>query len=150
MSQYITAIFLIHNNNSFILRLWHYCHACYMFLLKPRVKYCLIWWAAVVSHVLVSYCARVSGCVDHYAAVESEAYECTRNIISTLNFELPEEDNAEMEEPLYNAEELMGLAPRSYNFSMDVKLVRFTYTQTFTHCRKSMAQKHFSFCLLHV
>ncbi|XP_053481255.1 methylcrotonoyl-coenzyme A carboxylase 2 [Ictalurus furcatus] len=67
--------------------------------------------------------SEVSGCVDHYAAVESEAYECTRNIISTLNFELPEEDNAEMEEPLYNAEELMGLAPRSYNFSMDVKLI---------------------------
>ncbi|KAF4072368.1 hypothetical protein AMELA_G00262190 [Ameiurus melas] len=67
--------------------------------------------------------SEVSGCVDHYAAVESEAYECTRNIISTLNFELPEEDNAEMEEPLYNAEELMGLAPRSYNFSMDIKLI---------------------------
>ncbi|XP_026788742.2 methylcrotonoyl-CoA carboxylase beta chain, mitochondrial isoform X3 [Pangasianodon hypophthalmus] len=64
-----------------------------------------------------------SGCVDHFAAVEREAYECTRNVISTLNFKLPEEDSAEIEEPLYNAEELMGLAPKSYNFSMDVKLI---------------------------
>ncbi|XP_026783671.3 methylcrotonoyl-coenzyme A carboxylase 2 [Pangasianodon hypophthalmus] len=67
--------------------------------------------------------SEVSGCVDHFAAVESEAYECTRNVISTLNFKLPEEDSAEIEEPLYNAEELMGLAPKSYNFSMDVKLI---------------------------
>ncbi|TSN76569.1 Methylcrotonoyl-CoA carboxylase beta chain, mitochondrial [Bagarius yarrelli] len=67
--------------------------------------------------------SEVSGCVDHFAAVESEAYECTRNIISTLNFKLPEEDSAEAEEPLYNSEELMGLAPRSYNFSMDIKLI---------------------------
>ncbi|KAK2841161.1 hypothetical protein Q7C36_012740 [Tachysurus vachellii] len=67
--------------------------------------------------------SEVSGCVDHFAAVEHEAYECTRNIISTLNFKLPVEDCAEFEEPLYNPEELMGLAPRSYNFSMDVKLI---------------------------
>lgn len=63
--------------------------------------------------------------MDHFAAVESEAYECTRNIISTLNFELPEEVRSEIEEPLYNSEELMGLAPRTYNYSMDVRLVRF-------------------------
>ncbi|KAI5610158.1 methylcrotonoyl-Coenzyme A carboxylase 2, partial [Silurus asotus] len=67
--------------------------------------------------------SEVSGCVDHFAAEESEAYECTRNIISTLNFELPEEDKTEIEKPLYNAEDLLGLAPRSYNFSMDVKLI---------------------------
>ncbi|KAI4902167.1 hypothetical protein NFI96_030356 [Prochilodus magdalenae] len=66
--------------------------------------------------------SEVSGCVDHFAAVESEAYECTRNIISTLNFELPEENPTEVEEPLYSAEELMGLAPKSYNYSIDVRL----------------------------
>ncbi|KAL6458979.1 hypothetical protein MHYP_G00324510 [Metynnis hypsauchen] len=67
--------------------------------------------------------SEVSGCVDHFAAVESEGYECTRNIISTLNFELPEENTTEVEEPLYSAEELMGLAPKSYNYSMDVRLI---------------------------
>lgn len=81
-------------------------------------------WRQSCNSRLVYSCDRVSGCVDHFAALESEAYECTRNIISTLNFELPEEDSTEIEEPLYNAEELMGLAPRSYNYSMDVKLVR--------------------------
>lgn len=92
----------------------------------------------------------MSGCIDHFAAVESEAYECTRNIISTLNFELPEEDSTEFEEPLYNAEELMGLAPKTYNYSMDVKLVRFTHAQTYTSTlqEKTVAQKNnFCFCL---
>ncbi|XP_036435646.1 methylcrotonoyl-CoA carboxylase beta chain, mitochondrial-like [Colossoma macropomum] len=65
----------------------------------------------------------VSGCIDYFAAVESEAYECTRNIISTFNFELPEESTTELEEPLYSAEELMGLAPKSYNYSLDIRLI---------------------------
>lgn len=83
----------------------------------------------------------MSGCVDHFAAVEHEAYECTRNIISTLNFKLPVEDCSEFEEPLYNPEELMGLAPSSYNFSMDVKLVRLIHTQIYTHqnCRNNFS-----------
>lgn len=67
--------------------------------------------------------SEVSGCVDHFAAVESEAYEYTRNIISTLNYELPEEDSVQVEEPLYSTEELMGLAPRSYNYSLDIRLI---------------------------
>lgn len=77
-------------------------------------------------HLLVS---RVSGCVDHFALEEKDAYECTRNIISTLNFLLPEEEEAarrrkEEEEPRYCPEELLGLAPRSYNHSLDVKMVQ--------------------------
>lgn len=74
---------------------------------------------------------RVSGCVDHFASEEKDAYECTRNIISTLNFQLPEEEEEEEparrraeEEPLYSPEELLGLAPRSYNYSLDVKMVQ--------------------------
>lgn len=76
--------------------------------------------------------------MDHFAAAENEAYEYTRNIISTLNYELPEEDSAQVEEPLYNVDDLMGLAPRCYNHSMDVRLVKThahasfqTYTITF-------------------
>ncbi|XP_044218665.1 methylcrotonoyl-coenzyme A carboxylase 2 isoform X2 [Thunnus albacares] len=76
--------------------------------------------------------AEVSGCVDHFAWEEKEAYEYTRNIISTLNFQLPEEEEEDEEkmrkrkveeEPLYSSEELLGLAPRSYNYSLDVKMV---------------------------
>uniref|UniRef100_A0A671VQW6 methylcrotonoyl-CoA carboxylase n=1 Tax=Sparus aurata TaxID=8175 RepID=A0A671VQW6_SPAAU len=76
--------------------------------------------------------AEVSGCVDHFAWEEKEAYECTRNIISTLNFQLPEEEEEDEvetkkrkaeEEPLHSLEELPGLAPRSYNYSLDVKMV---------------------------
>uniref|UniRef100_A0A8P4KR81 methylcrotonoyl-CoA carboxylase n=1 Tax=Dicentrarchus labrax TaxID=13489 RepID=A0A8P4KR81_DICLA len=77
--------------------------------------------------------AEVSGCVDYFAWEEKEAYDYTRNIISTLNFQLPEEEEEENEEkmkkrkseeePLYSSDELLGLAPRSYNYSLDVKLV---------------------------
>ncbi|XP_078114525.1 methylcrotonoyl-CoA carboxylase beta chain, mitochondrial [Sander vitreus] len=73
--------------------------------------------------------AEVSGCVDHFAWEEKEAYDYTRNIVSTLNFQLPEEEEDEErkrkaeEEPLYSSEELLGLAPKSYNYSLDVKMV---------------------------
>ncbi|XP_041126412.1 methylcrotonoyl-coenzyme A carboxylase 2 isoform X2 [Polyodon spathula] len=66
--------------------------------------------------------AEVSGCVDHFSAKEQDAYECTRNIITTLNFELPLEDLSE-EEPLYSSSELQGLAPRDYTHTLDVKLI---------------------------
>uniref|UniRef100_A0A3B5BLZ2 methylcrotonoyl-CoA carboxylase n=1 Tax=Stegastes partitus TaxID=144197 RepID=A0A3B5BLZ2_9TELE len=72
--------------------------------------------------------SEVSGCVDHFALEEKEAFDYTRNIISTLNFKLPEEEEetekrkAE-EETLYSSDELVGLAPKEYNYSLDVKLV---------------------------
>lgn len=72
--------------------------------------------------------AEVSGCVDHFAWEEKEAFDYTRNIISTLNFQLPEEEEettkrtAEVE-PLHSPEELLGLAPQSYNYSLDVKMI---------------------------
>lgn len=67
--------------------------------------------------------------MDHFAWEEEAAFDYTRNIISTLNFLLPEEEeetkkrNAE-EEPLHSLEELLGLAPKSYNYSLDVKMVQ--------------------------
>ncbi|XP_040039467.2 biotin-dependent 3-methylcrotonyl-coenzyme A carboxylase beta1 subunit [Gasterosteus aculeatus] len=76
--------------------------------------------------------AEVSGCVDHFAWEEKEAYDYTRNIVSTLNFQLPEEEEEEEErtrrrkaeeEPPYDSMELLGLAPKSYNYSVDVKMV---------------------------
>ncbi|CAL8347625.1 unnamed protein product [Gadus morhua 'NCC'] len=71
--------------------------------------------------------SEVSGCVDHFAKHEKEAYECTRNIISTLNFELPQEEDEQRwkaeEEPLYGCEELLQLAPLNYNHSLDVRMV---------------------------
>lgn len=67
--------------------------------------------------------------MDHFALKEKEAYDYTRNIISTLNFQLPAEEE-EMkrrraeEQPLYSSEELLGLASKSYNYSLDVKMVQ--------------------------
>ncbi|MEQ2256384.1 hypothetical protein ILYODFUR_023652 [Ilyodon furcidens] len=72
--------------------------------------------------------AEVSGCVDHFAWKEKEAFDQTRNIISTLNFQLPEEeeDTAKRkagEEPLHSSEDLLGLAPRSYSHTLDVRMI---------------------------
>lgn len=70
--------------------------------------------------------------MDHFAWEEKEAYDYTRNIVSTLNFQLPEEEEEEEErtrrrkaeeEPPYDSMELLGLAPKSYNYSVDVKMV---------------------------
>ncbi|MGH0128815.1 UNVERIFIED_CONTAM: hypothetical protein FKN15_052146 [Acipenser sinensis] len=54
---------------------------------------------------------------------EQEAYECARNIITTLNFELPLEDLSEEQDPLYSSSELHGLAPRDYTHTLDIKLI---------------------------
>ncbi|XP_063795186.1 methylcrotonoyl-CoA carboxylase beta chain, mitochondrial-like isoform X2 [Pseudophryne corroboree] len=67
--------------------------------------------------------SRVSGCVDHFAPTESDAYSCARMIISTLNFDSQPDERAEYEDPIYDTRELAGLAPRDYSCTLDVKLV---------------------------
>lgn len=67
--------------------------------------------------------AEVSGCVDHFAATEEEAFASARNVVSTLNFLLPEERQEEVEPPLYASEDLLGLAPRCYSYSLDVRMI---------------------------
>ncbi|XP_073449865.1 methylcrotonoyl-CoA carboxylase beta chain, mitochondrial-like [Aquarana catesbeiana] len=67
--------------------------------------------------------SRVSGCVDHFAATEQEAYSCARLIISTLNFDPPPDGCADFEDPLYDTRELAGLAPRDYSCTLDIKLI---------------------------
>uniref|UniRef100_A0A8D0GAU3 methylcrotonoyl-CoA carboxylase n=1 Tax=Sphenodon punctatus TaxID=8508 RepID=A0A8D0GAU3_SPHPU len=65
----------------------------------------------------------ISGCVDHFAPSEKEAYECVRNIISTLNYEIPSEETLECDSPLYSADELLGLAPQEYGYTLPIKLI---------------------------
>ncbi|KAM4721372.1 methylcrotonoyl-CoA carboxylase beta chain, mitochondrial-like [Rhinophrynus dorsalis] len=67
--------------------------------------------------------SRVSGCVDHFASTEEDAYNCTRHIMSTINFESLPEATTEYEEPLYDTCELAGLAPRDYNCTLNIKLI---------------------------
>ncbi|XP_068020692.1 methylcrotonoyl-CoA carboxylase beta chain, mitochondrial isoform X3 [Melanerpes formicivorus] len=66
---------------------------------------------------------QVSGCSDHFAGSEEEAFECLRNVISTLNYEAVPEQGLQHEAPLYSAEELLGLAPQDYCCSLPVKLI---------------------------
>ncbi|XP_068055077.1 biotin-dependent 3-methylcrotonyl-coenzyme A carboxylase beta1 subunit-like [Anomalospiza imberbis] len=67
--------------------------------------------------------SQVSGCSDHFAPSEEEAYECIRNVVSTLNCEPVPEQDREPDSPLYSPEELLGLAPLGYSCTLPVKLV---------------------------
>ncbi|XP_068546453.1 biotin-dependent 3-methylcrotonyl-coenzyme A carboxylase beta1 subunit-like [Anas acuta] len=67
--------------------------------------------------------SKVSGCSDHFASSEKEAYECVRNVISTLNYEPLPEEVTEHDGPLYSSDELLGLAPRDYRCTLPVKLI---------------------------
>ncbi|CAN0193059.1 unnamed protein product [Bubo scandiacus] len=67
--------------------------------------------------------SEVSGCSDHFASSEKEAYECIRNVISTLNYDPLPEQVIEHDSPLYSSDELLGLAPRDYRCSLPVKLI---------------------------
>uniref|UniRef100_A0A8B9ZSQ5 methylcrotonoyl-CoA carboxylase n=1 Tax=Anas zonorhyncha TaxID=75864 RepID=A0A8B9ZSQ5_9AVES len=67
--------------------------------------------------------SKVSGCSDHFASSEKEAYECVRNVISTLNYEPLPEEVTEHDNPLYSSDELLGLAPRDYRCTLPVKLI---------------------------
>ncbi|XP_048354646.1 methylcrotonoyl-CoA carboxylase beta chain, mitochondrial-like isoform X2 [Sphaerodactylus townsendi] len=67
--------------------------------------------------------SEVSGCVDHFASSEKEAYECVRNIFATLNYEIPTEDTLDYDSPLYSPDELLGLAPKDYRHTLHIKLI---------------------------
>jgi len=74
--------------------------------------------------IRVALSPRVSGCSDHFASSEKEAYECIRNIISTLNYDPLPEEVVEHDSPLYSSDELLGLAPQDCRCTLPVKLVR--------------------------
>ncbi|KFU87323.1 hypothetical protein M959_05740, partial [Chaetura pelagica] len=67
--------------------------------------------------------AEVSGCTDHFAPSEEEAYDYVRNVISTLSYEPLPEELQEHDSPLYSSEELLGLAPQDYRCTLPVKLI---------------------------
>ncbi|NXY43086.1 MCCB carboxylase, partial [Ceuthmochares aereus] len=67
--------------------------------------------------------SEVSGCCDHFASSEKEAYEYIRNVISTLNYYPLPEKAMEYDSPLYSSDELLGLAPQDYSCSLPVKLI---------------------------
>ena len=64
----------------------------------------------------------VSGCTDHFAATEPEAYELCRDIVSTYNIR-PIPATKEIREPMFDADELPGLIPRTNQHTMDMHKV---------------------------
>uniref|UniRef100_A0A8C3QPE8 methylcrotonoyl-CoA carboxylase n=1 Tax=Cyanoderma ruficeps TaxID=181631 RepID=A0A8C3QPE8_9PASS len=67
--------------------------------------------------------SQVSGCSDHFAPSEEEAYVCIRNVVSALNCHPVPEWDREPDSPLYSPEELLGLAPLDYSCTLPVKLI---------------------------
>ncbi|KAG8132527.1 hypothetical protein E2320_010373, partial [Naja naja] len=67
--------------------------------------------------------AKVSGCVDHFATSEKEAFEYIKNAISALNYVLPIEESLEFDNPLYSDDDLLGLAPQDYSYTLHIKLI---------------------------
>uniref|UniRef100_H9GHW7 methylcrotonoyl-CoA carboxylase n=3 Tax=Anolis carolinensis TaxID=28377 RepID=H9GHW7_ANOCA len=65
----------------------------------------------------------ISGCVDYFASSEKETYECIRNTISMLNYDIPAEETLEFDSPLYDSDELLGLAPQNYSCTLHIKLI---------------------------
>ncbi|NXC31584.1 MCCB carboxylase, partial [Campylorhamphus procurvoides] len=67
--------------------------------------------------------SQVSGCTDHFAPSEEEAFGCIRNVISTLSPRAMPEGDTQHDNPLYSPEELLGLAPRDYRATLPVQLI---------------------------
>ncbi|XP_029642121.1 methylcrotonoyl-CoA carboxylase beta chain, mitochondrial-like [Octopus sinensis] len=60
----------------------------------------------------------MSGCSDHYADTEDEAFSITRDIVATLNL-APCENTSVSPPPYYDPSELLGLIPEENQHAMD-------------------------------
>lgn len=66
----------------------------------------------------------ISGVADHFAENDDHAIEILRNIVSTLNTRKRIDlDIAPPEEPLYDPQELLGLIPKTFRETYDVREV---------------------------
>ncbi|KIF03675.1 acetyl-CoA carboxylase [Streptomyces sp. RSD-27] len=67
--------------------------------------------------------ARVSGLADHYAVDEYDAIRQARRIVARLNPRKPYPEPPRAEEPLYDAEELLGIVPPDLKTPFDPREV---------------------------
>eukprot|EP00058_Branchiostoma_floridae_P017080 XP_002602568.1 hypothetical protein BRAFLDRAFT_227293 [Branchiostoma floridae] len=68
----------------------------------------------------------VSGCTDHYAETELEAFEMARDIMAGLNRPMAEYLHSHDGDPLYPIEELQGLLPGTEDFDVYKVIARLT------------------------
>lgn len=67
---------------------------------------------------------RLSGVADHFAEDDEDALEICRSIVETLNYKrAPAPVLQQNEDPLYPAEEIYGLLPRTFREAYDVREV---------------------------
>jgi len=76
------------------------------------VMYCQKW-------LLLLFNFSVSGCTDYYAETEQEAFQMGRASVAAFNFD-PVVANPSVIEPVYNAEELLGIIPADNSGHLDM------------------------------
>ena len=66
----------------------------------------------------MKYLFSISGCTDHFASNEAEAFSMTRDIVTSFNMEPISQSRGD--EPLYSVNDLPGLIPADCSQSIDV------------------------------
>ena len=64
----------------------------------------------------------MSGCTDHFAANEKEAFEMSRALVDTFGV-MPTEYESEYDDPQFDVDEMPGLIPHTDQHSMDIRKV---------------------------
>ena len=75
----------------------------------------------------------MSGCTDYFATTEQEAFEIGRATVAAFNIDLEDLD-VKVEEPLFSADELLGILPTSNSENFDIYQVPPVYRVTLTIC----------------
>ena len=77
----------------------------------------------------------MSGCTDHYATSEEEAFETARDCIAALN--LPEHiPHQHYDEPLYHIDDMLGIIPKHDQHEMDMNKVSDITRNVHSNCIK--------------
>ena len=61
----------------------------------------------------------VSGCTDHFAVDEQEAFAIARDVVAGFNIE-PLSSSEDYDDPAYAADELLGIIPCKDQHTMDM------------------------------
>ena len=77
----------------------------------------------------------VSGCTDHFSGTEEEAFETSRQIVTTFNIDVREPPSArgDIKEPLYDADDICGLIPAEDQHTMDAYQVPLKFVQVYMY-----------------
>ena len=67
----------------------------------------------------------VSGCTDHFASTEEEAFSIARDAVAAFNIE-PLQNTENYDDPVYDPDELLGIIPCKDQHTLDMYKVQTT------------------------